>query len=500
MHIPWISLRTYSPMLLAWMVLVGWLAYLLYSRSQIARLNDEASIREWLDETRPFRKTLPELLKEYVDKLDSPNDDHLVSRESKELEIRVQLQAMTEATQTYANLLPLYPEVERIEIAFPANPDVPPIVWLALSQHAQIQQKTLRTLVFSPVPDRATLSCRYHLHAFNRGQREEREQQTIIRVIAAVVIFGSLFALLGATTILRREREREVAKLRAESALEHKENEVLGEKLRAEEAEKTALEMKSQLFAGIGIMAGSYAHNIKNLLVRPNDLIARCLEVQGLPGDQATMLREVRGTLGTVTERLQEILKTVRRDPTQTQMGQIDLNELLRQTVETWGLICQEKWKLILTAELSSDELQIAGDLSHLQQAIENLLFNARDATFEMRNQIRDAARAADAGSRKQALIDAAGWRGQVTLRSFCEGEAIVLEVRDNGIGMTDEVRQRCFETHFTTKRNNALYEGYNAGMGLGLSFVMAVLEHHGASIEIESQPHKGATFRIRFL
>ena len=40
--------------------------------------------------------------------------------------------------------------------------------------------------------------------------------------------------------------------------------------------------MKSQLYASIGIMAGSYAHNIKNLLVRPNDLLARCLEADGL--------------------------------------------------------------------------------------------------------------------------------------------------------------------------------------------------------------------------
>jgi hypothetical protein len=37
--------------------------------------------------------------------------------------------------------------------------------------------------------------------------------------------------------------------------------------------------------------------------------------------------------------------------------------------------------------------LWIAGDASHLQQTVENLLFNSRDATFEMRNHLRDAAR-----------------------------------------------------------------------------------------------------------
>ena len=50
-----------------------------------------------------------------------------------------------------------------------------------------------------------------------------------------------------------------------------------------------------------------------------------------------------------------------------------------------------------------------------------------------------------------------------------------------------------------TTKRDNALYEGYSAGMGLGLSFVAVVLEHHGAKLEIESAPHRGTTFRMRF-
>jgi signal transduction histidine kinase len=64
---------------------------------------------------------------------------------------------------------------------------------------------------------------------------------------------------------------------------------------------------------------------------------------------------------------------------------------------------------------------------------------------------------------------------------------------------MTEEVRQQCTQSHFSTKRDNALYEGLSAGMGLGLSFVAVVLEHHQAHLEIESQPLRGTTFRIRF-
>src|SRR6185503_21341298 len=103
---------------------------------------------------------------------------------------------------------------------------------------------------------------------------------------------------------------------------------------RAAEAERSALELKSQLYAGIGIMAGSYAHNIKNLLVRPNDLLARCLD-HASPGEQHGMLQEVKATLGTVTERLQQILRTVRRDPTRAEMTRVDLVELVRASHHT---------------------------------------------------------------------------------------------------------------------------------------------------------------------
>ena len=84
-------------------------------------------------------------------------------------------------------------------------------------------------------------------------------------------------------------------------------------------------------------------------------------------------------------------------------------------------------------------------------------------------------------------------------MRTRREGDAVVLEVQDNGAGMTEEVRRRCVETHFTTKRDNAIYEGQSTGMGLGLSFVAAIFEHHRAGMEIESEPLKGATFRVRF-
>src|SRR5258708_21527518 len=169
---------------------------------------------------------------------------------------------------------------------------------------------------------------------------------------------------------------------------------------------------------------------------------------------------------------------------------------------QTWQDLAQEKWKLTLTLELSPEPLWIEGDLSHLQQAVENLLFNARDATFEMRNHLREQAHHSgnlDPQERRLALIAAASWRGAVILRTRRQGEQAVVEVHDNGIGMAEEVRRRCTETHFTTKRDNAIYEGNSTGMGLGLSFVVVILEHHHARLEIESEPLHGTTFRALF-
>src|SRR5262249_44828092 len=148
-------------------------------------------------------------------------------------------------------------------------------------------------------------------------------------------------------------------------------------------------------------------HNIKNLLVRPNDLLSRCLEGDGLSGPKGQMLQEVRQTLGTVTERLQQILQTVRRDPTQPVRERLDLNQLLVDILATWQDLARERWKVTLSLEQAPGPLWVEGDPSHLQQALENLLFNARDATFEMRNYLREQARQ-DRGSRieDRGLID----------------------------------------------------------------------------------------------
>jgi signal transduction histidine kinase len=441
--------------------------------------------------------------------------------------------------------------VYRLEVDFtgvraPQDRDASAVRWVSPRPrpggHARAQVRALELEPVSRAGARAVIRVEYRLHTYNQMQKQQDEFRFWQTLAAAVLVPTTVFAGVILVRFLRRERTRELDRWRAAVAAEHRERELLqvqverqlvenelletrvkqqdaerakeelGRRVleqeldaaklesRASEAEKATLELKSQLYASIGIMAGSYAHNIKNLLVRPNDLLARCIESDGVTREQQGMLQEVRSTLGTVTERLQQILRTVRRDPANAEITRVDLAALVRESERTWIDMGREKWKIDVGSDTPPEPLCVRGDVSHIQQAVENLVFNARDATFEMRNHLRDEAkRESDPVARRQQLLDAAAWRGEVVLRAFRDGDAVVLEVRDNGIGMTEEVRKNCLKTHFTTKRDNALYEGYSAGMGLGLSFVAVVLEHHGASMEIDSAPLRGTTFRVRF-
>jgi signal transduction histidine kinase len=526
----WRYLRGLVAPLLLWVLFVAVLLRLLPSWMRGADDYDEKALKEWLDEAGA-RDNLPKMVRDYLDAVaawrkqfpDAQLSDNLLLGLHAE-KIQEQLKSLGEpSTKMYPGQLILFPTIYHMEVRFDDGLHLPPITWDSdLPRHPSQYRK----LEYDKFTDGATVLVQYQLHVYKKRQRIEQDANFRLRWVSLLAVAGSVLAFSWVYLVHRRESERErqraeaqhqidqAEKLRIEEELRRQEAErrheearrdLLEQRLATQAAERQALELKSRLYASIGIMAGSYAHNIKNLLVRPNDLLRRCLEADGLSGDQQQMIHEVRQTLGTVTERLQQILRTVRRDPNHSEMARLDLNAVLRELEHTWRDLAHERWKLQIGLDLDPEPLWVEGDLSHLQQAVENLLFNARDATFEMRNHLRDEARRQAGGTGpeaervRQALIAAAAWKGRVVLRTRRGGDWAVLEVSDNGIGMTEEVCRRCTETHFSTKRDNAIYEGNSTGMGLGLSFVTSILEHHGVPLEIESQPLRGATFRARF-
>jgi signal transduction histidine kinase len=81
--------------------------------------------------------------------------------------------------------------------------------------------------------------------------------------------------------------------------------------------------------------------------------------------------------------------------------------------------------------------------------------------------------------------------KGKIIVSTFEEDGHIVISVKDNGLGMTEEVRSKIFEPFFTTK-------DVGKGTGLGLSITYSIIEKHNGSIEVISAPGEGAEFIIR--
>lgn len=80
----------------------------------------------------------------------------------------------------------------------------------------------------------------------------------------------------------------------------------------------------------------------------------------------------------------------------------------------------------------------------------------------------------------------------RITLRLCLEDRYAVLEVEDNGPGMTEDIRRRVFEPFFTTKE-----PGMGTGLGLSVSY-MIVIQNHKGLMEVQSTPGRGTLFKVR--
>jgi signal transduction histidine kinase len=78
---------------------------------------------------------------------------------------------------------------------------------------------------------------------------------------------------------------------------------------------------------------------------------------------------------------------------------------------------------------------------------------------------------------------------GQLKISAERRDNTAVIRWRDNGIGMSEEVRHRAFEPFITTQ---------NSGTGLGLAVVYSAVREHGGSVDIVSAPDRGTTVTVK--
>jgi signal transduction histidine kinase len=214
-----------------------------------------------------------------------------------------------------------------------------------------------------------------------------------------------------------------------------------------------------------GEMATAISHELNNFLamvlagVDVAEMAAKADDRSKL----STTLERIRDTLGRMERFTRGLMDFQNLEP---RMRRTNLNSLIMDVLSFAS--AQERFRAVaISPGLDCRLPEFQMDPDQVSQMLLNLLNNAADA-----------------------IAGAGKGDGEIAIRTLRDkGEALLI-VSDNGGGMTEEVKERLFRSRVTTKAG---------GHGYGLITTARIVENHGASIAVASEPGMGTTFTIRF-
>ncbi|WP_027612659.1 PAS domain-containing sensor histidine kinase [Pseudomonas sp. URIL14HWK12:I6] len=243
------------------------------------------------------------------------------------------------------------------------------------------------------------------------------------------------------------------------------------ERERAEDALRHAQKMEA-----VGQLTGGIAHDFNNMLtgiIGSLDLMQRYI-ADGRADEIGRFTEAAVSSANRAAALTHRLLAFSRRQSLDRKT--LNVNELIHSLED---LIRRTKGDPIeLTLRLADDVWPISTDVSQLENALLNLVINARDAM-------------PDGG---ELLIETANvyldGNDITTLEPVKAGDYLMLAVSDNGTGMTPSVRAKAFDPFFTTKP-------IGQGTGLGLSMIYGFAQQSGGHVSLDSLPNQGTCVRL---
>ncbi len=227
--------------------------------------------------------------------------------------------------------------------------------------------------------------------------------------------------------------------------------------------------LHSQKMEAVGTLAAGVAHDFNNVLT----VISGYAELLRTRDVEVGSTRRAAAEIQTATERASTLIRQMLAFRAQ-HVGHPQAIDLGREVLDMSNVLRRLMGGENEVAISVPDEAAwILGDHGQIEQLILNLIFNARDA---MPN-----------GGRVE--IDVRIRRGATAVPS---SPRVTLTIRDDGVGMDEEVRRRTFDPFFTTKDPGA-------GSGLGLFAVFGIVRQMSGEITVESAPGAGTAFEIDF-
>ncbi len=228
--------------------------------------------------------------------------------------------------------------------------------------------------------------------------------------------------------------------------------------------------------ATLGQFAAGITHDFNNILsaiMVYSDVIIRDSQLSDLNRSRVNAIKEQSKR---ATDLISRILDFSRNQP--VEQKPIDLIPFLEETRELLTQVISEDIQIRLEVSPGSEILLILGDPAQLQQMIMNLALNSRDAMTEsgLIEILVEPVEISENNSTRFPGMEPGSW--------------VLMQVKDNGIGIASQDQTRIFEPFFTTKSDQG-------GTGLGLAQVYGIVKQHQGFIDLESFPGSGTTFKI---